>query len=452
MTSLFWRQSIVDRTTHLRRLSLWELVQLFYFPTQQQSNTGVALMQWLNSTDKTAEPLLRFNYQAIYETKDLIGHDQFWPAVYKLILRGELVTLVQLLTQAKARILEHTHDEGLLLLIGVFLKAATDCSLAKANAKDEQAHIPQQTLRSDVSHFIATYPSLSNIGQCILEGMAVLAGDEKVTARLCETPLEGFIAYVYYGSSNATCSEIHALADQWWSSSDSASMESTSLDSTQAVVRGNVQAMLEDQCLGVWGRAHLTDLLVMAGHHGLKEARQTHVLAYCAVLLQHGLWSYAMDYMSTCGEEGKAMMRKTPRQVPISDESTAKALLKYCRRNAMEEENTWIYKTLGLLLKESNALSSALYYFDLAGDAEAVECVFETAIQHYAATDPTLWFTPVDYKTLQTQLEALAHDDDLTGYSLVGAALAKHTAFETTLVRDTFFELFLLVFQRSPLK
>ncbi|KAI9030068.1 Nup85 nucleoporin-domain-containing protein [Phycomyces nitens] len=382
--SEFWKESPENRAFYIHRLALWDLCQLFYFPTPDQECCSTTLIHWLKATDNKS--VAKFYIQGIYNTKNPIHHEQFWPAVYKLIIRGELQTLVALLTQARKRVIEHSHDDGLLLLIGALLQVVSKFPiLANLPRQDylEQKQAWQHTcsdLTKNIQNFVVDMPLVSDFSKHVLDGIELLKGNQDTIDRLGENKLEGLVALIYYAYPLASRSNIRELAKKYWIN------EEGEFKDFKHLFQGNIEAILAESQLDLWYLAHLTDVLVLFGVDSLKDKREESVLAYSKYLLDIGLWLESLDYMSTCGTQGRELMHKTIRQLEIKDENMAKELLACCDNFYMNDEKNRLYKETGNILQSSKKYAAAIPYYDQAGDFEAIDTVFKNAMDSYANT------------------------------------------------------------------
>ncbi|KAL0079181.1 Nup85 nucleoporin-domain-containing protein [Phycomyces blakesleeanus] len=380
----YWREPPEKRASYLHKVALWDLCQLFYFPTSEQECCSAALIRWLKATDNKS--VIKFYIQDIYNDKTPIHHAQFWPAVFKLIIRGELRALTSLLTQARKRVIEQSHDDILLLLISTFLQAVSKFPILEDPPQQNYLQSKQAwqqnclELTEKIRDFTVGTSTISEFAICVLDGIKLLQGDQNTVNRLSETKLESLVALAYYAYTHASRSNIQGLAKEMWTDAE------VELKDFKNVFQGNIEAILKEDKLDLWYLSHLSDVLVLFGVDSIKDKRQNSVIAYSKHLLDNGLWLEALDYMSTCGSQGRDCMHKAIQQLDIKDEEMAKELLACCDNFYMHDEKNRLYKETGNILQNSRKFSSAIFYYDQAGDALAVDNTFKSAMNNYVNT------------------------------------------------------------------
>ncbi|CAO3618236.1 unnamed protein product [Cunninghamella echinulata] len=431
-----------ERELFLNIASLWHLFQILFF-SNNQKEISINLMNWLNQLDKRS--ILKFDIQGIFNYSIPSNHSLFWPLVYKLILRGELDVLIQLLHITSQQINNDDEKSILKILISSLQSYQqsiptntnvqyitnnknnnnNDYSMNEKNkwhSSTKQIQTKIKSLKTTTSSTLATHAiSLLNI----------MTGDLKEIYQHSTSLVEAIVASIYY-DNNTIYSQMNKSHDD--NDNDNETIRNTfkhiqtisqqlknygiknknELDQHIGLItllQGNIYATLE-QCsaLDWWLLAHMTDILDryslqnnqldnifnnqplyihMGDEHQLAEieTRDYFILTYANFLVvQKDLWRIAFDYMSTCGMTGRNQINKAIENVPLINDDVSKELADYCTQHGLIQRRQQIYKKMASQYLNQGLYDKAIHYYCLLGNFSDIDFIFESLLRKYVKT------------------------------------------------------------------
>ncbi|KAI8150221.1 nucleoporin Nup85-like protein [Fennellomyces sp. T-0311] len=381
---------------------LWELCHILYFTDQEDEPTGVKLLNWLNEIDKS---IYRFDVQGIIAHKTPIDHPEFWPYVYKLILRREHRILYDLIKIVKSRLSAHKEAaqlvEHLLVALNGVPSIPNEADRADQYSKDwtkwrEKVHKVAESFRkAHGSAYRMQYSSLLN-------SLGLLYGDTKSILSFAEHPTEALISLIVNAHPFATPDKIRAVTrvlDLHFNG------ELKHFSAFAKVIQGDIGPGLElFSPKDWWLLTHLVDLLGMTvaansiatmntqifsperKQRYMMPFRTFLVLVYVRLLSEHEkIWGYGLDYLSTCGPLGRVALDDYINSMPSNSTSATERLLDYCIDHGYVKQVMMIYEC------QANrgvrgSYSRAIQYLCRTGEYSILEQICESAVYHYART------------------------------------------------------------------
>ncbi|KAI8365345.1 nucleoporin Nup85-like protein [Radiomyces spectabilis] len=332
------KEALSERFKFQDITAVWHLFEITLLRGDTSAVQSRQLMDWLNKTQRA--DLLKFDIQGIFNCSDPLNHPFFWPYVYKLVLRSEMDSLVQLLHVAERRA-NPSHDSPCHTLTWIITHMPSTPKY-RHNTDDEAFLSEFDTWKQELAKTRQKYQSMSFSTphfHSSLYALDILCGNADVIRAYASSSLEALVAILYYGYPLSTIDTIY----QEYPLQDEVMME-TRWKVFDKLFQGDVYGVLEE-CTGLdpWLLAHMCDLLALSGQltepiylHSQVDLyrpvsiRSFFIMEYAASICSQSIWPYAFDYLRTCNDIGQECMNEIIKWVHPSDGGEEMLLQRLC--------------------------------------------------------------------------------------------------------------------------
>ncbi|TIB88315.1 Nucleoporin, Nup85-like protein [Wallemia mellicola] len=410
--------------------AIWSFTQLLYFPFDGRGEGVIAeeLLDWINRVDvaPTSEEGLE-----ITSANTPHEHDNFWPYIYKCIIRGFHKTATQplhSLLSHQTKSISNT-AERLISLLYTFPRSTNyqfehDYFSAHKAWRDEA----KRTLSSiaDLSQYADEFTK--DVFDDITLALQLLCGKKSKIFEVADDWRECLAAYGLFVIPSLRRDDIPSVLEEIFKE---VPLDTTLPDQCIEAALANAEttkAITLCNEFDPWLVAHLTDLLDKIGavDHDPEfplTLRQHFLLQYADKLASDpGLWTITLDYYAQCGVEGASRVRALIVRVPLlldvkgdNDEkmdgddvfnetiqtnlpnlTRVEEILSICQEYALEEEASEVCRNAAEQLVEREYYGLAVAFCIRAKEARKLGRITDLILEEYLNKGEKVFSSLVD--------------------------------------------------------
>lgn len=365
---------------------LWSLCEILFIDIIPEGLVLRQLLDWLRlrfyDGDKKA--------QNVVSSQLAEGHDDYWDAVYSLLLQGRVEETRRLLSlHSNARSELFNLVDVLLRKMPIF-STLSGQTVGEFDLKWHQWQDECTRLMDD-----GTFASDDNL----IVISRILAGDDAIFSALKETLGTWYcmlISRLFYQNPAIKALELQYHA-RFCIEAFGGSYSLTPWDHIiLAAVELDIHRVIRDCSTSFnswWFVSHLTDLLY---HRGTLESRvlsygsdsrEFLLLEYATSLLSHhSLWQVGIQYLEHCPVFGKHYIAQFLDHIPLETEKKAQKILRLCEKYNLVDQAKSICKVMGTRALFNGRLGSALSWGLKSKDANFSAFVADKFLSEYTNT------------------------------------------------------------------
>ncbi|KAL8279181.1 hypothetical protein RQP46_008437 [Phenoliferia psychrophenolica] len=426
--------------------SILSLSEILYVPASPAGGVvGEELLDWLNTVDRAP---------AVEEGEELVSlgspwdSDNFWPYLYRCILRAHLrsaSTLLTLLSTSHSSPTLRRLAEIPVRLIDSFPRSTAFKTEREFLVKSREWRRDAQDAQTEFAE-LAQEPGQDEDEDGLRGLLKILVGEEGAVLEHSEDWREAVAAWGVWVNSGLRRDDLPDVVKQV---TRTLTVDATlTEEAVMASLLGGDVARALQQCntISLWLVSHLSDLLDKVGAlpsanpppsathaHAFalpppspeQSLRDYFILSYTDILLSDpGLWRIVLDYLSSCGAEGRARMRAVVLAVNLDSESktegaavedvemdggetkenepptkttdTVEEVLRACAEHGLDDEMRKVCKIYAELLVTRKEYGTAVSFCIRAGDSKRIARIATRVLDEYVTTGQDAFIKHVD--------------------------------------------------------
>ncbi|KAK4050234.1 hypothetical protein OIV83_003555 [Microbotryomycetes sp. JL201] len=345
---------------HATMHAILALAQLLYMPYDGQGEglVGEEFLDWVNTVDR-GKPPTSAEGEELADLATPWDHPNFWPYVYRCILRAHILSataLLQVMTTHPSPTIQTATNMAVELLKSLprsteyrqesqFLRKSTTW---RASAASTLKKFNSLFTRAD-SDSVLGGPDNEDERldweaglRCLFE---LLAGIESRILEASEDWREALAAWTVWVNPGVRRSDLPTLLNIVLKSHPIDSSLPSEVAQTALVLGDVARALQQSNLVSPWLVAHLSDLLdklaLVDGDDSYDTSlRDYFVLSYTDILqADWTMWRVTVDYLGTCGSEGLARMTRVLESVPL-DEALTRTEAPIAEESGMDVEDS----------------------------------------------------------------------------------------------------------------
>ncbi|KAM0786288.1 hypothetical protein ACM66B_001767 [Microbotryomycetes sp. NB124-2] len=433
---------------HATLHAILALAQLLYMPYDGQGEglVGEEFLDWVNTVDRAPTSA---EGQELADMASPWDHSNFWPYVYRCILRAHILSataLLQVMVSHPSPLIQNVSNLAVELLK----------SFPRSTEFKQEAQFLRKstTWRASATSALKRFNSLFNRAEsdpvlggadnederldweagfkCLFE---LLAGVQNRILEASEDWREAVAAWAVLVNPGVRRSDLPSLLNIVLKSHPIDSILPSEVAQTALVLGDVPRALQQANLVSTWLVAHLADLLdkLALVDHVADDAyaltlRDYFVLSYTDILqTDWTMWRVTVDYLGTCGVEGLARMAKVLESLPLDEalvkaetlvvdaetsamdvveESTAdkdepktsvaEDVIRVCVEYGLVEQMSTVCKAYAERLSEQQRFGEAIPFCVRAGDWKRIARISDRILETYIVEGQTTFIKHVD--------------------------------------------------------
>jgi hypothetical protein len=365
---------------------VWHLSEIVFISSRPQSIITESLVVWLQHFDvdidgKTvSKEELNLLIRNIVSSKVPEKHESYWPVLYKLVLRGQILKALELLyahserrapAQTKRRIAKST-KKNIWLKVEVLLKqtpvfGVNIDSMVEFETRWERWQADCRSIRAQAE---------ARNERELLILFSLLSGEESAIQKRSENWQEFMVASLLYVEPKTRNIELANLVERAVEVCDQRTDASAFNEILVQVLKQEPYEAIQKSwdLLHWWFAAHLTDLLFHAGpvediqldagsdlrEHFLLGFVQEELLASGRV---ESMWHLAVSYLSFCPSFGSSHMKHLLERIPLESEKLAYKVLTVCAQHKLMDQAKLIFVIMGMRKYQERRYGASIQWF-----------------------------------------------------------------------------------------
>ncbi|XP_025095043.1 nuclear pore complex protein Nup85-like [Pomacea canaliculata] len=365
---------------------VWNLCEILYIDISPGEMVLTQLLDWL-----------RWHFPGVHQlAQDVLNDDQpdsnnnYWEAVYRLLLQGEIESVQKLLSlHSSSQTAPFLSVEELLRKMPQWGKFHS-ISLAEFGMK--WRYWQEECVRRYEDGQFSAFRDLETVVQ-------ILCGEVQVFSELremCGTWYHFLISRLLYQNPTITPADLGYHVQACIEEFQRAGQRMGDIDKIlQAALEFDLHQVIKDSSTFLssrnwWFGAHLTDILHHCGQIDSQtlafgsNLREYLLLEYASGLMSHhSLWQVGVEYLDFCHVFGKEHLKLFIENIPLDTERKALKLLHICQERDLQKQAQSICKVMGMRCSHDGRLGSALTWFLRSKDVPAATHVTEKFLEQY---------------------------------------------------------------------
>ncbi|XP_064393229.1 nuclear pore complex protein Nup85-like [Halichondria panicea] len=380
-----------DQVTLYSLLELvWHLCEVLFIEVLPVGCLVQQLIEWVRWHSGGTEDELM---SSILTSPSPGDHDDYWHALYRLVLKGRLSEARDLLSHHPITHLMpqvHASMDELLRKAPMILSTG---SYSRAELQRRWNEWRGEVVRRRGAGEFTAHAELELLA-------AILSGDDEVfenytVAGCCDHWYELMVAKLLYTLPLVTSTDYDLIyvAESALRMCSQTKRRGAVDDVIMAALRNDVMELIKlssSHFSSWWMVSHLSNLL---NHRGLLVASKLEygsqlseffLLEYASSLASHtSLWQVAMGYLSECPQQGRAYMEAYIERVPVDSERKVVKVLRVCEKYQLKEKAQSVCRVQAMRAYQNGRLGVALSWCIRGKDSSFAAFLAEKYMDNY---------------------------------------------------------------------
>ncbi|XP_048576218.1 nuclear pore complex protein Nup85 isoform X2 [Nematostella vectensis] len=377
------RSSVQKQTLTMIEL-VWHLCEFLFIESVPGGTVLTRLLEW-SKTERTERYL-----HDVLQYHPPSESPSYWPAVYSLVLQGQMKEACELLSQHPEKV--HGSFDVFEQIIDLMRTMPSYQMFMGSTASDFVSKWNHWHLEVKAQLEAETYAGHQEL-QLLCQ---VMAGDDSAFRQLkefCPTWYQMLASKLLY------CNPAVKLYDLQYHTQPCVEMFGGNVAlghfdrillsafefDIYAVIKGSSESFGN-----WWFVSHLTDLLHHCGQLDSNQIscsvslREFLLLEYSASLMSHhSLWQVAVDYLKHCPQYGRAHLEEYIEHLPLETDKKATKVLRVCKHLDLPYQAQSICKTMSMRALKMDRLGSALSWCLRSKDSAFAAFISERFLEEY---------------------------------------------------------------------